>query len=430
MQTVPAEWWRPAPAASATALPAVGDEPVGGRVAFWALVAFTFVLLLVPQDYIPFLKQIRINLLIGVLAIGGHLLAPPRARGMRFPLELRLVLGLFACALLSIPGSYWRSASVDAMSDYVRVLLVFWLIGQDVCSVKRLRIFLWTMTLVAVPMAFTALSNYATGNYLGQGRIQGYSSNLAENPNDLALTLNLFMPLTAVLALTSRSRWGRLAAWSAMGLSTAAVIITFSRGGFLTLLFEAALFMPLFVKRHGAKVFAGVALAGVVLLAVMPAGYGDRLSTIVDMNADTTGSAQMRWGDTLASIEYMVTHPLIGAGIGQGLLALNEVRGALWTTVHNAYLNYGVDLGMVGFLLFVWLVAVSFRSARRIERTAVGIPQDLRLIATGVRISLGGFIVAAFFHPVGYDFYFFYLAGLAVALKATAVRQYGLKVAA
>jgi hypothetical protein len=429
VQTIPVGWWRHETVAPPAPVATAGIEPVGGRLAFWALVAFTFVLLLVPQDYLPILKQIRINLLIGVAAIGGHLFAPPQARGMRFPLELRIVLGLFACALLSIPGSYWRSASVDAMSDYVRVLLVFWLIGQDVCSVKRLRIFLWTMTLVAVPMAFTALNNYSTGNYLGQGRIQGYSSNLAENPNDLALTLNLFMPLTAILALTSRTRLARLAAWGAMGLSTAAVVITFSRGGFLTLFFEAALFIPMFVKRRGATAIAAIALAGAVMFAVMPAGYMDRLSTIVDMNSDTTGSAQMRYGDTLASIQYMVTHPIIGAGIGQGLLALNEVRGALWTTVHNAYLNYGVDLGLVGFGLFVWLVAVSFRSARRIEKNT-SLPEQLRMIATGVRISLAGFIVAAFFHPVGYDFYFFYLAGLAVALKATAVRQYGVQVPA
>ena len=123
--------------------------------------------------------------------------------------------------------------------------------------------------------------------------------------------------------------------------------------------------------------------------------------------------------------------PITGAGLGQGILALNDVRGEFWTNVHNAYLNYGVDLGLVGFLVFVAMVVVAYRSARRIERLPASVvPVELQWLASGVRISLVGFIVAAFFHPVGYDFYFFYLAGLAVALKATAVRQCGVRVAA
>ncbi len=85
----------------------------------------------------------------------------------------------------------------------------------------------------------------------------------------------------------------------------------------------------------------------------------------------------------------------------------------------------------MGFVLFIAMVLVSLRTARRIERLPEGaVPGDLKLLAGGVRISLAGFAVAAFFHPIGYDFYFFYLAGMAVALKATAVRQFGAKVPA
>ena len=42
---------------------------------------------------------------------------------------------------------------------------------------------------------------------------------------------------------------------------------------------------------------------------------------------------------------------------------------------------------------------------------------DIRLLATGIRISLLAFGVAAFFHPIAYQFYFFTIAGLAVALR-------------
>jgi hypothetical protein len=43
--------------------------------------------------------------------------------------------------------------------------------------------------------------------------------------------------------------------------------------------------------------------------------------------------------------------------------------------------------------------------------------QDLTIFASGVQIALAAFAVAAFFHPIAYQFYFFCVAGLAVAVK-------------
>jgi hypothetical protein len=43
--------------------------------------------------------------------------------------------------------------------------------------------------------------------------------------------------------------------------------------------------------------------------------------------------------------------------------------------------------------------------------------RDLTIFAAGVQIALVAFAVAAFFHPIAYQFYFFCVAGLAVAVK-------------
>jgi O-antigen ligase len=80
-----------------------------------------------------------------------------------------------------------------------------------------------------------------------------------------------------------------------------------------------------------------------------------------------------------------------------------------------------VDLGIPGFLLFVWLHLLCFRSAWAVERRARSDPALARLgtLAAGVQVSLVAFFVAAMFHPIAYQFYFFSIAGLAVALKNT-----------
>jgi O-antigen ligase len=95
--------------------------------------------------------------------------------------------------------------------------------------------------------------------------------------------------------------------------------------------------------------------------------------------------------------------------------------------VHNTYLEYAVDLGLPGLTLFVLLLRGCWKSARATRRSAA---PELGQLAEGIEISLVGFAVAAFFHPAAYEFYFFYIAGLAVAARTVAVREAATAVAA
>jgi len=100
------------------------------------------------------------------------------------------------------------------------------------------------------------------------------------------------------------------------------------------------------------------------------------------------------------------------------ILALNETHGAHWKEVHNVYLEYGADLGLPGLVLFLALFWSCWSRARRAQRDAAGVPgrEDLFQHGVAVEASLVAFAVAGMFHPVGYNFYFYIIAGLAVAL--------------
>jgi O-antigen ligase len=91
--------------------------------------------------------------------------------------------------------------------------------------------------------------------------------------------------------------------------------------------------------------------------------------------------------------------------------------------VHDVYLQYGVDLGVPGMLIFVTLLVASIRTASGVERDARRRDPRLAALATGVRIGLMAFALAALFYPVAYYFYFYYLSGLAVALRTIAGSQ-------
>jgi probable O-glycosylation ligase (exosortase A-associated) len=402
-------------------------------VAFRALVAFTVILLLSPQAWFPLLAQLRIAFVAAAVAIGAHLLdrlvrrdsAPP------FNSELGVALLLVAWAVITVPVSYWAGGSVEVLtSQYIKAVLFFWLVATLATTARRLKTVAWTLVLCAVPLAVTGLWNYSSGEVLSTGvpglkRIYGYmgGSGLAANPNDLALVLNLIIPLAAALIISTRNPAARGVAAVAMLISIAGVIVTFSRAGFLTLAATGVMLLAVLARRHSNGVAALLVAVALVLPVVVPDSYFDRLSTITDIEADQTGSAQGRWRDVVVSAGIVAQNPIVGAGIGNDMLALNRYRGReTFRSVHNAYLQYAVDLGLPGLLLFAWLHVMCFRTARRIERLAPrhDAIRSLGPLAAGIQVSLVTFFVAAMFHPIAYQFYFFTIGGLAIALRNTA----------
>jgi probable O-glycosylation ligase (exosortase A-associated) len=402
-------------------------------VAFRALVAFTAILLLSPQAWFPVLGDLRIAFLAAATAIAAYLLdrVVRSDDAPRLNTEVAIVVMLVGWAVVTLPVSYWITGSVEVLtSQYLKAVAFFWLVSALTTTETRLRTLAWTLVLCAIPLAATGVRNYVFGEVLTTGvpgltRIYGYmgGSGLAANPNDLALMLNLIIPIAAAMMIATRSLMLRAVAALAMLLSVAGVIVTFSRAGFLTLAASGVMLLAVLMRRRSAGAAALLLGVALVVPVLLPDAYFERLSTITNIQADETGSAQGRWADVIASAGIVAHNPIIGAGIGNDLLALNDYRGRdTYRSVHNAYLQYAVDLGVPGLILFAWLHIMCFRGVRRLERLARDDEalRPLGPLAAGIQVSLVTFFVAAMFHPIAYQFYFFTIAGLAVALKNTA----------
>lgn len=428
MSTAVREWWRATPSTSVAATVSAAPVIEREQIAFGALVAFTIILLVSPQAWFPAIKSLRIALLAAMVAVTAHLAARAFGRTVALPFrrEMAIAVALLGWAALTIPLSIWPGGSLAQLSDHlIKAIVFFWLIGTLVTSEARLRLFARMLSLCSIPLAVVAINNYRSGVFVTLAdsavqRIAGYvgGSGLAGNPNDLALMLNLVLPITGALFVITRSPWIRIATALGTLLSIAAVIATFSRAGFITLAAIGALTVLAMIRRGAIVTGLGIIFLLTVTLAVVPRDYYDRLATITNIEADPTGSAQGRWEDWLLSVDYIQAHPITGAGLGQDLLALNAARGReTWRSVHNAYLQAAVDLGLPGAALLIALLFCSFQNAWRVRRQAARAGHaDLAVLAQAVSISLWAFTIAAFFHPIAYQFYFFCLAGLAVAL--------------
>ncbi len=426
-----AEWWRaefdPKDAGAAHRETGIAEpQDAGSRVTFWALMAFTFVLLIAPQAFIPALAPLHLGVLTAAVAITTYLVDQfiHRRRIMTITTEIVAIGCLVAWALITLPWSYWPGGSVAfLLNDYFKTLAIFWLLCNAVNTRSRLLLAIRGLALLAVPLAAFGVHEYLAGRFMDEGavkRIQSYDAPLTSNPNDLALMLNLILPLTLALALAHDRTLTRLLFLGCAALDAAAVILTFSRAGFICLASTSVIYFAKLLRRpERGWAIAALCLA-LAAVPCLPAGYLDRLSTITNIESDPTGSAQERRDDTLAAIRLVSRSPIVGAGIGMNILALNELRGASWKKVHNVYLEYATDLGVPGLILFLVVLAGCVRSAGLVMRRTARTPpmRDLFLLAEGIQVSLVAFAIAALFHPVAYHFYFYYMAGLALAARA------------
>lgn len=416
-------WWRD-PVTPTTTIAITGSIDDRTNVSYWAVIAFTFVLLIAPQTYISALAPFRIALLSAAVAILTHALHC--AKNHRPVIEvdpaLRVLFYFLLWTVLTIPFSKWPGGSVSFLLElFLKTVILFTLLTQVIDTPGKLKGISIALALMTIPLAGNTVINLVTGAYEVDGsRVAGYGANLTANPNDMALMLNLLLPICISVARNATSRTQRAFFFMTSGLVILGVISTFSRAGFLTLVTIGLCYGWSLNRKYRSIFLPLIMIVALTTVPLLPSNYVARLSTITNIENDATGSAQVRLNDMKSALRHSLSHPIIGAGVGLNQLAMNDVRGETWTEIHNVFLQILVELGAPGlilFLIFYW------RSFRATDPTASDQNRSHPLhglnpiphIRQGLRISLMAFFVAAMFHPVAYHFYFYIIAGLAVA---------------
>src|SRR5688572_1770432 len=121
-------WWRRDPDHTIAIAPAHDSvAPTGNDAAFAALVAFTAILLVAPQEWFPAIKSLRIALLAAGVAIVSHLAGRAFAATQALPVrrEMVIALALVVWAAFTIPLSIWPGGSLAALTEHFIKAVVF-----------------------------------------------------------------------------------------------------------------------------------------------------------------------------------------------------------------------------------------------------------------------------------------------------------------
>ena len=216
-------------------------------VAFAALWLFTLLLYVRPNDVLPgVFGEFPLVKIVAIFAMLAYCLG----RGVRgepltiWTIELWMMLlicglGVLFMPLAAAPGDSWQILT----AVYLKVVCIFFLLVNLLDTRARLRSLIKLVVVWGAVLALDAIHSFRSGQFTNdEHRIQGLVSGIFGNPNDLAIALDLLMPLAAALALNSRGgkRLFYAACAVVMGMG---VVATFSRGGFLGLLAAAGVLL-------------------------------------------------------------------------------------------------------------------------------------------------------------------------------------------
>ena len=405
-------------------------RPGSHRLAFAGVYLFTLLLYMRPNDLFP--ELLGTFPLVKIVAIATPLVyvASKLGTGQRlitWPLEMKMVVVITALCVVFMPIAVSAQDSQNLFLDvFLKVVIIFVLLVNLLDTRERLCALFKLVVICGVALALGAIKRYLAGEFtmvstlagesLEKGiRIEGIVSGMFGNPNDLATALNLLLPLAVILALLHRGM-ARLLYFGGAVVLAMGVIVTFSRGGFLGLMAAAGVMLWKFGRRNRMVTVVAALLAVMVLALSLPGGYGARLSTILHIEQDQTGSAQERAELLERAAQVAARHPVVGVGMGNfHIYSVNEKEA------HNSYLEIAAELGAMGLVAYLVLIFAPLRSLRRIELQTARAQDTLGrahyYLSVGLQATMVAYMVCSFFTSIEYLWYLYYTVAYAVSLR-------------
>ena len=305
-----------------------------------------------------------------------------------------------------------------------RIQLMTFVTLMLITSELRLKVLVWV---IALSIGYYGIKGgiftIATG---GSYRVWGPTGTFIGGNNEIGLALIMIIPLLRFLQLDTKNLVLKMGLLAAMLLCAIAAIGTQSRGAFLAIVAMGAF---LWLKsRHKITLGAIGAITVLIVLALMPEQYYDRMSTIREYQEDA--SAMGRINAWSFAWNVAVARPLLGGGFEvfvPWLYYIYAPNPAGFYDVHSIYFEVLGEQGFVGLALFLAFYISGWFSASSLRRRVGGDP-DLKWmsdLAGMLQVSLVGYAVGGAFLGLAYFDLPYHLVIIIVIMKTLVERRAG-----
>jgi putative inorganic carbon (HCO3(-)) transporter len=398
--------------------------------------------ILVNEHGLPSIAKPFILLLaVGIAVRWIFYSRPPRGWGTAF-----LLIGAYGMvAFLSLTYARDYTRSYDAVSDFLKDGAIAIMIVMILQNDKIFRNVAWTMVATGAFLGTISVYQYITGSYSNNfwGFGQAAMSNIAGStesyriagpfydPNAYAQLMVVFVPLALDRFMSARNNASRIVAVWAVVVASLTVVVTFSRGGFLSL----AVALGIYAIWKGLSIRNWMLILTLVLIifSFMPAQYTERLVTLGSFLPGNKSSQQDisfvgRMSENIIGMRMFFDHPFLGVGIknypvyyidysrGLGLDQRRTERSP-----HSLYLEVAAEQGLLGIMVFGALLYGALHGlvfAKRVFHQLYA--YEMENMAMSFLIGFIGYLTSAIFLHGAYPRPFWVLIGLSFAFSAHA----------
>jgi len=357
-------------------------------------------LILTPLVFYPYLvrifnpaKELAFNILviIGLMFWKLKMVSKEEVKIARTPLNLP-VLAFMAICPLSLLWSNSPMVSLLELPLFLAGPILYFIVVNNIKGEHQINRLLTSLLVISSLLGIYGIFQYNGIDFafwkanIGRQQVFG----LFGNVNYFAEYLIVPLPLAISLFFATRNRTYKILLLVGILAMGGSLILTFTRGSYLAIgissLFMFFLYLASrgrsFIKEHK-KIFI-IVLAFIILVTFLfalpnplnkPGTVISKIKGRISISQFTSGSSLKRreaiWGFTTLMIK---DHPILGSGLGT--FKYNSLsyqakffdRGencrlypyGIADKVHNEYLQFGAELGLLGLGIFLWLLITYF----------------------------------------------------------------------
>ena len=382
------------------------------------------------------IKTLTFSLLVivGLMLWGFNILKKEELKIISNPLNIPVLSFIIIC-VLSLIWSNSPFISLKELPLFLAGPLLYFIIVNDIYNERQINRIISAILIMGGLFGIYGILQYNgidfsfwIGNY-GRGKVFGLFGNVGYFAEYLILPL----PIAISLFLVSKNKTIKILLLIGILTMASTITLTFTRTSYLSLVISFIFMLLLFVISRGKRLFKEnkkifiVILTAIVLIVslfVIPTSLNEKgtiLSKIKERVSISQLGSEFSTGRRVAIWKYTIPmikdYPLLGSGIGS--FKYNSLRyqakffdqgdnRALYPygvadKTHNEYLQLGAELGIIGLIIFIWLIFAYFNYGLKILK------REKDRYKQGVIIGLMGSVMAflidsIFWFPLHHSF--------------------------
>ena len=279
------------------------------------------------------------------------------------------ILGLIGAFVVSWINAVELHESKRETLTFIKDLIFALLLSLSIRSPKDLKAFVGWLILSTTFTALTMLLEVGVGRPIFPDRIletwqNEFRSGGASFESVPFVATMIIIGIFASVSLAIRRPQARLILTAAAAIGIAAVLVSITRSAILALGFTTAFMLWRMRKEPFFPLAATIAaVGGVIVLVSLPASVLEKFDALTNTNADPTLARRVDYVKIGADLFQQT--PLLGVGAGNypPRYASDDYRfvRALATErrdLHNLYIQYAVEIGILGALFFYSKMAI------------------------------------------------------------------------